>query len=138
MEHRIAKKKLILFHHLTNPPMHSLAAEVASEQATLSYPGLVMECTNLITNYNLPDFKKLSKKQWKNIVNKKIKEKNMFSLMEKIKSYKKLDFYLLADEKFEIKDYLKSLNLPDARLRFEIRTKMTKTVQMNYKGAPLY
>ena len=88
MEHMIAKKKLIFFHHLTNLPMHSLAAKVFSEQPALSYPGLVMECTNLITSYNLPDFKKLSKKQWKNIVNKKIKKKNMFSLLEKIKSYK--------------------------------------------------
>ena len=45
---------------------------------------------------------------------------------------------MLSMEKFGTKDYLKSLHLPDARLRFSLRSKMTKTVQMNYKGDPKY
>ena len=51
---------------------------------------------------------------------------------------KKLDHNLLSKEKFETKDYLKSLHLADARLRFSIRSKMTRTVQMNFKGEPKY
>ena len=51
-------------------------------------------------------------------------------MLEKIKSYKK--------EKHETKDYLKNLNLSDARLKFAIRSKMTKTVQMNFKGDQKY
>ena len=44
----------------------------------------------------------------------------------------------MSDENFEIKDYLKTLNLPDARIKFAIRSKMTKTVQMNFKGNPKF
>ena len=51
-----------------------------------------------------------------------------------MKDYKKLDCELLATEKYETKQYLKLLNLPQARLKFALRTKMTKTVQMNFKG----
>ena len=47
--------------------------------------------------------------------------------------YKKLDYDSLVDEKFEVKEYLRKLNLPDARLKFALRTKMTRTVQTNYK-----
>ena len=38
----------------------------------------------------------------------------------------------------DTKEYLKSLNLPDARLKFGIRANMTRTVQMNYKGEPRF
>ena len=41
-------------------------------------------------------------------------------------------------EKFGRKEYLEKLNLADARLRFSIRAKMTKTVQMNFKGDKKY
>ena len=52
----------------------------------------------------------------------------------KIKKYKKLDYKELVKEKFQTKPYLKNLNLADARLRFALRTRMTMTVQANYKG----
>ena len=37
-----------------------------------------------------------------------------------------------------MKEYLKSLKLPDARIKFGIRSKMTKAVQMNFKGDPSF
>ena len=46
----------------------------------------------------------------------------------------KIDYLKLSQEKGGIKPYIRDLNLPDARLNFAIRSKMTKTVQMNYKG----
>ena len=33
---------------------------------------------------------------------------------------------------------MKTLNLPEARMKFAIRSKMTRTVQINYKGDPIY
>ena len=140
MEHRIAKKKLIFYHHLVNLPVDTLAYEVASLQATLSYPGLVSECEELRTHYNLPPVTSTNKWGWKKLVNNKTKERNRLDLLDKIKppSYKKLDYEALAAENFETKDYLVKLNLTDARLRFALRTKMTKTVQMNFKGEKKY
>ena len=51
---------------------------------------------------------------------------------------KKLDYATLNEEKFETKEYFKSLNLPDVRLKFVLRSKMTKTVQMNFKNDPRF
>ena len=57
----------------------------------------------------------------------KITKQNRLDLLGRIKSgFKKLDYNTLYNEKFEIKDYHKALNLPDARLKFSLRTKMTK------------
>ena len=139
MEHRIAQKKLVFYHHLLHLPRDSLAHEVASTQAELGYPGLMTECQVLLGKYNLSDAENKSKIQWKNEVKNNVKEENQRSLLSLIKEkYKKLDYNSLSDEKCERKDYLKSLNLPDARLKFALRTKMTKTVQMNFKGVPKF
>ena len=139
MELRVAQKKLMFYHHLIHLPESSLAHKIAEIQKTLSYPGLMCECEEMIEEYNLPDAKHLSKTQWKKIVTKKILELNKNCLLETVKTkYKKLDYNVLSDENFEIKDYLKTLNLPDARIKFAIRSKMTKTVQMNFKGNPKF
>ena len=62
------------------------------------------------------------------------KRNNRLDLLEKIKppAYKKLDYNSLVEEKFEVKEYFRKLNLPDARLKFALRTQMTRTVQTNY------
>ena len=35
-----------------------------------------------------------------------------------------------------MKSYMKNLNLVDARMKFALRSRMTKSVMMNYKGVP--
>ena len=50
------------------------------------------------------------------------------------RTYKTLSFEELSLESFEMKDYLRNMNLVDARLKFAIRAKMTTSVMMNYKG----
>ena len=54
--------------------------------------------------------------------------------MDKIRKYKKLNYENLSSEKFEMKQYLSSMNMVDARLKFDIRAEMTTSVKMNYKG----
>ena len=136
MEHRINKKKLMFYHHLMNLSEDTLAAEIARTQETLSYPGLVMECKTIIEEYDLPPLSNMSKLEWKRLVNEKIKDRNTIDLLEKMKppAYKKLDYDSLVEEEFGIKEYFAKLNLPDARLKFALRTKMTRTMQTNYKG----
>ena len=48
--------------------------------------------------------------------------------------YENLDYERLSKENLCVKKYLKSLNQADTRLFFAIRCKMTRTVQMNFKG----
>ena len=89
--------------------------------------------------YNLTDVKSSSKIQWKKMVKNKVKEQNETSLLTIVnQKYKKLDYNVLSKETCDIKSYMKSLNLPKARMKFAIRSKMTRTVQMNYKGDPGY
>ena len=139
MEHRIAQKKLMFYHHIISLPAYSLAYEIAATQVKCSYPGLMIECQELVDKYNLPEVKQCSKLQWKKEVINKVKEMNENSLIEIVETkYKKLDHKEMKKETCKTKEYMKSLNLPDARLKFSLRARMTRTVQMNYKGDPKF
>ena len=50
----------------------------------------------------------------------------------------KLDSKVLSDESFGLKEYFKTLNLVDARLRFRIRSSMVPTVKMNFPNDPSF
>ena len=52
--------------------------------------------------------------------------------MQKIKGYKKLDFFQIRNEEFEIKQYFKSMNLKDARTMFSLQMKMTKGIKSHF------
>jgi len=54
--------------------------------------------------------------------------------LAKIKGYKKIDFNSLSDNDFELKAYLKELNVTDARLKFKIVSQMTPGVKMNFQS----
>ena len=138
MENRIINKKLNFFHHLLHLPQDCLAWEVAQLQAKLSLPGLVEECTTLIKMMELPDPGSCTRFQWKKVVNEEILKKNRNDILKEVESkeYKKLDLEELKLEKFEIKPYFSQLNLLAARTKFALRTKMTKTVKMNFKNDP--
>ena len=43
MEHRIAKNKIMFYHHIMNLPEDSLAYQIAKMQESLAFPGLVGE-----------------------------------------------------------------------------------------------
>ena len=60
-------------------------------------------------------------------------EKNRMNILKRSKKYKKIEFDIMSDEKLETKSYLVQLHLADA-----IKSKMTKTIQMNFKGDPKY
>ena len=126
----------MFLHHLLNLPETSLANEIAKTQIKFQYPGIMTECEELMTKYNLPGVYKHSKLEWKRIVDRKLRDHNKKTLLSKIKNYRKLNHRELEKEEFETKPYLKKLNLADARLKFALRTHMTRTVQANYKGDP--
>ena len=138
MSHRIAIRKLMFYHHLTYLPSKALASEIMRIQEALSYPGLVKECKNLQNFYNLPSPDTLSKIQWKTLVKRRVRNTNRKELIAESKYLSKVDTSLLEKEEFKIRKYITILNVPDARLRFAIRSNMTRTVKMNYKGIKSY
>ena len=138
MELRIDKKKLLFFHHILNLPDKSLAKDIAETQIKYNYPGLATECLKLMKKYNVPENINCTKKQWKKILDKAFEEHNKRKLLMRIKNYKKLDYEKLKKEDYKIKDYLTSLNIADARLKFALRTCMTRTVKSNFKNDPIF
>ena len=69
---------------------------------------------------------------------KLIRQKNETELLNNMKKYKKLNVADFKDEKCEEKDYLSSMYLTQARLKFKLRAKMTPTVQMNFMSDPKF
>ena len=52
--------------------------------------------------------------------------------------YNKLEFEKLKEEKYEMKDYVKSMRMNDGRLNFQIRSKMVRNIAFNYSSDPKY
>ena len=86
----------------------------------------------------LPNANDCTPLQWKKSVKQAIKLKSRNDLLDVIeeKEYKKLDLDELKKEKFGMKPYLCQLTLQSARTKFKIRTKITKTVKLNFKKDP--
>ena len=138
MSHRIAIRKLMFYHHLKHLPSNALASEILRVQETMSFPGLAKECKSLENAYDLPPPDNLSKLQWKNLVKRRIKITYRKELINQSLNLSKMDKSQMEKEDFGLKHYVKTLNVPDARLRFAIRTYMTRTVKMNFKGVRSY
>ena len=44
----------------------------------------------------------------------------------------------MKEETFEMKDYVKTMNMQDGRMKFQIRSKMFRDVKFNYSSDPVY
>ena len=83
--------------------------------------------------FGIIDVNKYSSGQWKKLVEKNIIEKNKTDLLETVKGkYKKISYEELSTEKFELKPYMRQLNISLARDKFRLRSKMTRTVKFNF------
>ena len=97
------------------------------------------ECEGFLTDLGvIADPTSFSKHKWRNLIRAKVNQKNKHDLLEQIRSYKKLDYFKLSNEKYEIKPYLSEMTVSMACTCFAVRTCMLKTVQMNYKHKPEY
>ena len=136
MENRILKKKLTFIHHVANLPETALASQIYQVQKKMSLPGLYQECSHYLTQFDIEEFPKYSKLQFKKVINDKILAKNKIDLLDRIRSkgYQKLDHKDLSEENFELKSYFLNLTLAEARMKFRLRTKLARTVKMNFSS----
>ena len=84
--------------------------------------------------YEISNVQRFSKEQWITCVKKYIRRENEVELREKLKAYRKLNASDFDSENLATKDYLRTLNMADARLKFKLRACMTPTVKMNFKS----
>ena len=102
-------------------------------------PGLVEECDDFLVRFGIYDLSKFTSLQWKNLVKKKILEKNRDDLLTNVKkNYKKINYNEMNNEQFELKPYLKELDMSSARDNFRLRSKMTRTVKFNFPSDRKY
>ena len=133
MKNRILKKKLLFLHHIATLEEDSIAFQVYSVQKRLELPGLLQECLEFLVKFGIIDVNKYSSGQWKKLVEKNITQKNKTDLLETVKGkYKKISYEELSKEQFELKPYIKQLNMSLARDKFRLRSKMTRTVKFNF------
>ena len=51
-----------------------------------------------------------------------------------MKKYKKIDYEDIYNENCEIKDYIKTMTVPDARLKFKLKAKVCPKIKMNFQS----
>ena len=139
MHSRINLRKLTFYHHLLSLDDSTVASRVASQATRADYPGLMREYNQLCEDYSLPCARQVSKQGWKKLVKRAIFDANRTYLLQQIyTNYKKLDYNLLVNEKYETKEYLRTLRLNNARLKFRIRTKMVEKIAFNFSSDPIH
>ena len=139
MANRILKKKLLFLHHVATLDGGSIAHQVYKTQKRLQFPGLVEDCNEFLATIGISDVTKFSPGQWKSLVNKEIDDKNSSDLLKNMKqNYKKIDYKVMMEEKFEVKPYMKNLYLSEARDKFRLRSFMTRTVKTNFSSDKKY
>ena len=140
MKLRILKKQLNFYHHLKNLDGQCLAKSITDIQSRNNYPGLIKVCEEKLLNLGLSHLKpcELSKQSWSRAINNKIKDENRSMILNIIKGYKKLDYFSLKKEEFCMKDYLKTMNIKDARLFFRTRVSLVPGIKFQYKSDPKF
>ena len=141
MEERIHCRKLNFIYHVISIGNSTLANEIYELQRNFNLPGLVQECRKLMSKYGLPNIidenVMMSKMQWKTIVKKKVGEHSGKHLLAKFSEYSKLRDGPLMEGGLNLKPYIQSLKLCDARTMFRIRTSMMPS-QFNMKNNPKF
>ena len=96
--------------------------------------GYMSEFRQILTKLNIDEnlAPSLTKRQWKSMLASKIKDYVRNSILEKAKSYKKIDYFQMREEQFQLKDYFKTMTLTQARVKFSLDMKMTRTVRSHY------
>ena len=138
MELIVAREKLLFGFHLENLPNDSLGNEVWNTLKHLNLPGLYKETRELMSDLGIDSMRNYSKHQWKTKVNSAVDEANHKSLLNQIKTYKKLNYDELTKEEYEVKDYINKLPLAKSRTFMHYRAKMLKGFKMNFQSDPIF
>ena len=138
MKYRILRKKLLFLHHVATLPVNTLAREVYETQKRLHLPGLIQECDDFMVKNDVTNLCNFSACQWKNFVKRKIADMNAKDILCQMEHYKKINKEDFDDKVHQVQQYLKDMNVAEARLRFKIRSLMTPTIRMNFQNDAVF
>ena len=129
---------MLFLHHVATLPKDSLASECYEEMIKNSLPGIVSNSMVILRQWGITNIQQYSKWSWKRLMKEKIKRKNFEELLTWSEKYKKVDTDRYKKQKFEMRSYLKTQNLEDARILFRKNSYMLKTVRLNFKSDKRY
>ena len=78
------------------------------------------------------NLREITKWQYKRLTKKYIHAKARNELLSEIQGYKKLDYAELSVETFERKQYLSTLSLENARMRFRVSSSFVQSVRTHF------
>lgn len=135
MHLRIKQKKLNFLNYMLNQSEGSLAKQILFVQREEEHQGLYSECKGYLEELNLPDpfAEHFTQKQLKLKMKFAIIKRNENELKDSFLTYKKLRNSDLINENFGRKEYLSSLPMRMARVKFSYRCSMMKHVKMCFR-----
>ena len=80
----------------------------------------------------------LSKAQFRSKLKAAILDKNKEDILRDVQKYKKLNYWKLSDEPFEMKQYFHDLTLQDARMKFALDTEMLRGIKAHFSSEPKF
>ena len=130
----ILRKKVLFYFHLANLPQTSLGRIVLDIQEANNTEGqtLKKEVEEHISAMGFTNLREVSKGVFRRKVNKYFHDKQRAELLEDIKNYKKLDYEELSKEPFERKEFVYTLSLENARMRYKLLSKVVPTVRGHF------
>ena len=120
----ILERKLNFAHHLANLPPDAIAGMVWKEQSERSLPGLYLEVKEHLDNMKVTNLQTISKRAFKKVSGKYIKQKDTSELLESVKKYKKLNYDDLSQSEMKRKNYFRNMDLESGRVAFRVASKM--------------
>ena len=134
MSNIILERKLNFAHHLANLPPESIGSMIWREQINHSLPGLFPEVAEHLEKMGVYDLQVITKRLFKKLSAKYIKQKDQNELLESVKQYKKLDHEELSKSEIKKKNYFSNMNLDSGRMAFRVSSKMVQTIPANFSS----
>ena len=133
IQNRILYKKVMFYHHLATLPIDSLGSQCFQIQKR-GLPGIVKEVSEILNNWNIKNVESYTKWSFKRLMKAKISIKNSEELFQWSEGYKKINLDCYNRHDLKIKEYMKTLNLKNARMIFRRNCGMIQTVRANFKN----
>ena len=122
----------MFYHHLATLPTESLGNECFQRQKR-GLPGIVTEVHEILSKCDISNVESYTKWSWKGKMKAKIAMKNAENLFQWSEGYKKVNLECYNRCDLKIKEYMKTLNLKNARMIFRRNCGMIQTVRSIFK-----
>ena len=98
----------------------------------------MQETKEFLVENDITNVSQYSKKQWKNMIDDLISQKNRREILTKMRTKSKIRHGSIMNEEYELKSYLTEMNVEQARTKYRERYSMLKFCKINFFNDPLF